>query len=446
MNPETIRERIYSIDFLRGVVMMLMLLDHTRDFVHHGALFSDPTDPVTTNVPLFFTRWITHYCAPTFVFLSGISIYLQKMYGKSTGELARFLLTRGLWLIVLEFTVVRLGIVYNFDYSFFGLMQVIWVIGVSMVAMAALIWLPVKAVGAIALLMIVLHNLLDGIQIPPNIAFAGQPPPSLSQSIWMILHQVGVLPITGDSSAFIAYPLIPWVGVMAAGYALGPIYGWDSERRRKWLFGLGLAATVLFLGIRFVNIYGDPQPWFTKAEFVERMNARIAAEPPGPDASGGDGGPTAADGLKTIEKSPLSDSTFTFLSFLNTTKYPPSLLFLLMTLGPAMLVLWLTDRIDGKAIWQRIAIVFGRVPLFFYLLQFPLAHAMGIILSLFAGKEIAYLFMNFPENSRLAPPDHGFSLGMTYLAWIAGLIILFPLCYWYGNFKQRNKHWLLSYL
>src|SRR5829696_3756445 len=169
MNVENVKQRIYSIDFLRGVVMMLMLLDHTRDFVHHGALISDPTDPATTTVPIFFTRWITHYCAPTFVFLSGISIYLQKLYGKSNGELSRFLFTRGLWLIFLEFTFVRLGAVFNFDYGgFFGMAQVIWVIGASMIVMAILIWLPVRVTGVIGLLMIVLHNLLDRYDVPPS--------------------------------------------------------------------------------------------------------------------------------------------------------------------------------------------------------------------------------------------------------------------------------------
>jgi uncharacterized membrane protein len=434
LNPQTAKQRIYSIDFLRGVVMILMMLDHTRDFVHHGALSSDPTDPVSTTVPLFFTRWVTHFCAPTFVFLSGVSIYLQKMYGKSNGELARFLVTRGFWLIVLEFTVVRLGIVYNFDYTFAALMQVIWVIGVSMIVMAGLIWLPTKIVGAIGVLMIVLHNLLDGFQVPPNIAFAGQPEPTASQTLWMLLHQPGVLQLPGDSSAFIAYPLIPWIGVMAAGYALGTIYGWDSARRRKLLLALGLATTVLFVGIRASNFYGDPNPFRTREQFMQRL-AEIRANPQPDD-------PRIPESLAPATAEPA----FSVISLLNTQKYPPSLLFILMTLGPAMILLGLLDSIDGRAIWQWIGIVYGRVPLFFYLLQFPLAHLMGILLSMFAGKDYAYLFLNFPDNGQAAPPDYGFSLGVTYLAWIAGLIILFPLCYWYGEYKRKNKHWLLSYL
>src|SRR5829696_1167951 len=272
MNVENVKQRIYSIDFLRGVVMMLMLLDHTRDFVHHGALISDPTDPATTTVPIFFTRWITHYCAPTFVFLSGVSIYLQKLYGKSNTELSSFLFTRGLWLIFLEFTLIRLGIVFNLDYSFFGMAQVIWVIGLSMIVMAALVYLPVKVVGIAGLLMIALHNLFDGIQVPPNIAFAGTPSPDLGQAIWLLLHQQGALQLFGGSSqVFIAYPLVPWIGVMMAGYALGAVYQLDHERRRRLLFGLGFAAIVLFLILRTTNFYGDPEPFRTKDQFLARV-------------------------------------------------------------------------------------------------------------------------------------------------------------------------------
>lgn len=435
MNDQKLKERIYSVDLLRGLVMMLMLLDHTRDFVHHGALQSDPTDLVTTTVPVFFTRWITHYCAPVFVFLSGISIYLQKMNGKSTGELSRFLLTRGFWLIVLEFTIVRFGIVFNFDYSFAALMQVIWVIGVCMVVMAAMIWLPLRVVGIIGVLMIVFHNLLDAFQVPPSTAFAGTPPPDAWQILWIILHQPGVIPITEGSSAFVAYPLIPWIGVMASGYAIGVVYGWNFEKRRKLLIGLGIAATILFIGLRLTNLYGDPASWRTREAFVARMEERRAEANP-------DDPPIPAVAFDPA----LSEPSFSILSFLNTQKYPPSLLFLLMTLGPALIILGLTDRIKGTAVWQKIAIVFGRVPLFFYLLQFPLAHVIGIVLSVIAGKQIDYLFMNFPQSAEAAPPDHGFSLGVTYAAWIAGLIILFPLCYWYGNLKRRKKNWLLSYL
>lgn len=385
--------------------MMIMMLDHIRDYVMAGALQSDPTDPATTTAAVFFTRWITHYCAPTFVFLAGTSIYLQKLNGKSNSELARFLWTRGLWLIFLEFTLVRFLIVLNLNYAFFGMAQVIWVIGVSMIVMAAFIYLPVRIVGAAGVLMFVLHNLLDGFRVPPQIAFAGAPPPNLSQSLWIVLHQPGVVPITGSSSIFFAYPLIPWIGVMAAGYALGAVYAWEPERRRKWLLAIGGSGTLLFILIRLINIYGDPVPW----KFQET-------------------------GVATV------------LSFLNTTKYPPSLLFLLMTLGPAILVLAITDQIDGKAIWQRICITFGRVPMFYYMLQWLFAHGSAVLLGWLAGVDVHYLFKGILEMGQAAPPGHGFPLWVVYADWIAGLIILYPLCLWWGNLKRRNKHWLLSYL
>ena len=406
ISPDAVKERIYSIDFLRGVVMMIMLIDHTREFVHAGALTSDPTDPATTTIAVFFTRWITHFCAPTFVFLSGISIYLQKANGKTNAELSRFLWTRGLWLIFLEFTVIRFLIVFNLDYSFFGMAQVIWVIGVSMIIMAALVYLPVRVVGAAGLLLIVLHNLLDGFGIPPQVSFAGMPPPDLSQSVWLILHQNGIIRLFGNSSQiFIAYPLIPWIGVMAAGYAFGTIYSWDSGERRKLLLRLGLFASGLFILLRLINVYGDPVAW----KYFETPVA-------------------------------------TFLSFLNTTKYPPSLLYLLMTLGPAIIVLGLTDRIDGKAIWQRVCITFGRVPMFYYILQWFAAHSFGVMIGYLAGVDVSYLFVGLFEMGQKAPPGHGFPLWVVYAVWFTGLVILYPLCHWYGNVKRRSKHWVFSYL
>ena len=430
MNTDAIKERIYSVDFLRGVVMMIMLLDHTRDFVHQGGMTSDPTDPATTTVPIFFTRWITHYCAPAFVFLSGVSIYLQKMSGKTNRELSRFLFTRGLWLIVLEFTVIRLLITFNLDYaSNFGMAQVIWVIGVSMIVMAALIHLPLKVVGILGLAMIVLHNLLDVYQLPPQIAFGGSP--DFFQAVWLVLHQQSIIPVGGGSSVFVAYPLIPWIGVMAVGYAAGSVYSWDAQHRRKWLLAIGIVATLLFVAVRLTNLYGDPNKWSYQAEFVENVKVRVQAGELGPNA--------------TVPTPAMSEPAFTLVSFFNTTKYPPSLLFLLMTLGPALIILALTDSISGEAFWQKIGIVYGRVPLFFYILQWLSAHLFGIGLTLLAGKDITYFFAALGPDMQI-PPDAGFSLPVVYFAWIAGLVIIYPLCLWYGNYKRRNKHWLLSYL
>ena len=294
------RGRVDSIDLLRGIVMVIMMLDHTRDFVHYGSFQFDPTDLTKTNVALFFTRWITHFCAPVFVFLAGTGAYLQVARGKTKKELSRFLVTRGFWLIVLEFTLVRFGATFSLDSSFLGMMQVIWVIGVSMIVLAALIHLPLRAVAGIGIGMIALHNLLDRFQVQgwrgPN-----SPVPGFWAKLYMILHQANEpFPIFGWPSpvVFVLYPLIPWIGVMAAGYAFGAIYQRDAGRRRRLLLLMGSVATLLFIVLRAANLYGDPSSWSRQSTFA-----------------------------------------FTLLSFLNTTKYPPSLLFLLMTLGPAMLAL-----------------------------------------------------------------------------------------------------------
>ena len=403
----TIRERISSVDLLRGLVMVIMLLDHTREFVHADAFVFSPTDLSKTNVALFFTRWITHLCAPTFVFLAGTSIYLQRLRGKSPSELARFLVTRGLWLIVLEFTVVRLAVFFNLDYSFFGVAEVIWVFGVSMIVMAAIIYLPVWAAGAIGVAMIALHNLFDGVTVSPATAMAGTPPLDAWQTIWLFLHQPGFVPLLdGASKLFVAYPLMPWVGVMAAGYALGAVYARESQRRRKTLYILGGAAIVLFVVIRAVNVYGDPSPW-------------------------------------SVQASPV----FTVLSFLNTTKYPASFLFLLMTLGPALLILAATDRVNGENLIARILIVYGRVPLFYFILQMFVAHAFGVVLGVLAGWDVGFLFTNFPFAADVkAPQGFGFPLWIVYVAWIAGVVLLYPVCVWYGDLKRQRKHWVFSYL
>jgi len=401
------RPRIISVDLLRGLIMIIMLLDHTREYVHANAFLFSPTDLTKTNVVLFFTRWITHFCAPTFVFLAGVSIFLQKLRGKGTNELARFLLTRGLWLIVLEFTVVRLAIFFDFDYSFFGIAEVIWIFGVSMIVMAALVCLPVGIVGGFGLLLIFLHNALDGIRISPAMAMGGSAPLDGWQTFWLFLHQPGMVsPFGGLTKMFVAYPLIPWVGVMAAGYALGSVYSWESRWRRKWLFILGASASLLFVIVRSINVYGDPAPWATQ--------------------------PNAA---------------FTLLSFLNVTKYPVSLLFLLMTLGPALILLTIADTSKGESVISRILITYGRVPLFYFILQMFVAHLAGVILGLINGFDVGFMFTNFPFADNIKPPPgFGSSLVVVYAAWIAGVVVLYPICKWYGHIKSRSGHWLFSYL
>ncbi|MDQ2976100.1 MAG: heparan-alpha-glucosaminide N-acetyltransferase domain-containing protein [Acidobacteriota bacterium] len=409
-----LRSRIDSIDLLRGIVMVIMMLDHTRDFVHYGSFQFDPTDLTKTNVALFFTRWITHFCAPVFVFLAGTGAYLQVARGKSKSELSRFLVTRGLWLIVLEFTWVRICVTFNVDYlSFLGMMQVIWVIGVSMIVLAALIHLPLRAVAGIGIVMVALHNLLDRFQVQ-----GWRGPNSLMPGFWaklyIILHQANEpFPIFGWPSpvVFVLYPLIPWIGVMPAGYAFGRLYQMPAERRRKLLVGMGTGATLLFVILRASNLYGDPAHWSRQNSF-----------------------------------------TFTILSFLNTTKYPPSLLFLLMTLGPAMLALaWFEILLGGSrsnSIWSRLReffVTFGRVPLFFYLLQWPTAHLIAVLVHIVAGKPWRWMFGSLIGVSG-PPPGVGFNLWVVYVCWIAGVFLLYPLCKWFAGVKARRRDWWLSYL
>ena len=408
------RLRIDSVDLLRGIVMVIMMLDHTRDFLHNAALQFDPTDLSRTNVWLFFTRWITHFCAPVFVFLAGTGAFLQFARGKSKADLSRFLLSRGLWLILLEFTVVRFGVFFTFDPKLLGFMQVIWVIGISMIVLAALIHLPLRFVGLLGVVMIALHNLLDRYPVPfwqgPQ-----SPMPSLGAKLWFILHQQGGFPVAGFPSPilFVVYPLIPWVGVMAAGYAFGALYQLEANVRRRFLLVIGGIASAFFVTMRFANFYGDPSQW-----------------------------------------SAQKNTLFTVLSFLNTSKYPPSLLYLLMTLGPAIIALALFESGNlpaGKQAprfaWLRNALVtFGRVPLFFYLLQWYTAHLIAVLLHVTFGKPVKWLFQTPIDWFAGPQAGIGFNLAVVYASWIAGVLLLYPLCNWFAGVKARRKDWWLSYL
>lgn len=403
------RARIDSIDLLRGIVMVIMMLDHTRDFVHSGGLVFDPTDLTRTTLALFFTRWITHFCAPVFVFLAGTGAYLQLARGKSTRDLSKFLLTRGLWLIVLELTVVRFGVFFSLDYRFLGFLQVIWVIGASMIVLAALIHLPLRVITGFGIAMIALHNLLDRFQVTGWLG-PGSPVPGLGAKLWIVLHQpFQAFPILGFPSpvVIIIYPLIPWVGVMALGYAFGSLYQKDSVQRRRWLLIIGGVATALFIVLRAVNVYGDPSRW-------------------------------------SLQKNAL----FTLLSFLNTTKYPPSLLFLLMTLGPAILALrWFESNKTFASGLRNALVTFGRVPLFFYLLQWYTAHLMAVVLGLIAGQSVAWQFESPIDKFSHPPPSGvGFRLWVVYACWIIGVLLLYSLCKWFAGVKARRKEWWLSYL
>ncbi len=409
------RKRVDAIDLLRGIVMVIMMLDHTRDFVHSGAFTFDPTDLSQTTPLLFLTRWITHYCAPVFVFLAGTGAYFQFARGKSKADLSRFLLSRGLWLIVLELTVVRFGIFFNADYRFLGFLQVIWVIGVSMIVLAALIHLPLKLISAFGIAMIALHNLLDGFRVA-GWRGPGSAVPGFASKFWMVLHQAfSAFPIAGFPSPIIVvvYPLIPWVGVMAAGYAFGALYQKDFAVRRRLLLIIGAAATGLFILLRAIDFYGEPQKW-------------------------------------SAQKSLL----FTLFSFVNTTKYPPSFGFLLMTLGPAILALACFERrsaanLSGGFVTaiRNAFVTFGRVPLFFYILQWYTAHLLAVGLEFIAGQPVSYQFASpIDKFNTPAPANLGFRLWVVYLVWIVGVLLLYPLCKWFAGVKARRRDWWLSYL
>jgi uncharacterized membrane protein len=410
--PTASRARLDAVDLVRGLVIAFMLLDHTRDFVHSAAMTFQPTDLDRTNVPLFLTRWITHFCAPVFVFLAGTGAYLQLMRGKPMGELRRFLVTRGLWLVLVEIAIVRVAAFWYIPPSQILLMlEVIWAIGLSMICLAALTYLPVRTIGAFGVLLIVLHNTLDGVLTATPWRGPGSPVPGIADKLISVLHQPGVFPIAGwpGPLALVMYPLVPWVGVLAAGYAFGRLYTLDADRRRTILVRLGVALTVAFVALRLANLYGDPVPW-------------------------------------TVQRS----AAFTVLSFLDLQKYPPSLLYLLMTLGPAILLLGLVDRFDVRATRVRLArwlTTFGRVPLFFFVMQWPVAHAMGLLVGLVAGESVTHFTMHPPNPPIDGPPSNvGGPLWVVYLTWLAGLALLYPLCRWFAAVKARRRDWWLGYL
>lgn len=381
--------RIDSIDLLRGMIMVIMALDHARDFFHHDVAFYDPLDLTQTNIVLFFTRWITHYCAPLFVFLAGTGAYLSLSRGKSKKEMSKFLFTRGVWLIFLEFTVVRFGWTFNLDYFNDLFVQVIWVIGVSMIVLAGLIHFSIRFITVFGVAIIVIHNAFDSIPLESFGAY---------QRLWALLHVQTMVALTARINLIVFYPLIPWIGVMAVGYAFGAFFQKPAEQRKKIFTRLGLFLIAVFLALRAANIYGDPHPWKGESTF-----------------------------------------SFTLLSFLNTTKYPPSLQFLLMTIGPAIFFLPYLEK--WKNTFAQKIIIFGRVPMFYYILHIYLLHTM----SGFAMYD-RYGWEAFTLSVLNLPQDYGFNLFVVYLAWISAVLILYPLCKWYADVKKKSKNPLLSYL
>jgi uncharacterized membrane protein len=391
------RTRIDSIDLVRGLVMVIMALDHVRDYFHGPSQHFAPEDLTRTDGWLFFTRWITHFCAPSFVFLAGTAAYLYARRGRTTSELSRFLWTRGLWLILLELTIVRwFGWDLGIGVSDPGL-AVIWALGASMVVLAALVWLPWRIVLTLGVGIIVLHNTLDTIR-PEQFGPA--------HWLWRLLHVRGPLLPGTEFGIRLGYPGLPWIGVMAAGYCFGRILELQPEHRRRMLVRLGAGLTAAFVVLRWSNLYGDPVPW-------------------------------------TVQPS----LALTIVSFLNCEKYPPSLLYLLMTLGPMLLVLAAFDRVRARA--SNPLLVFGRVPLFYYLLHLPLLHITAVVFAQAQYGRSAFM-LGSPPSLRGPrpdfPTDYGYDLWIVYLVWIAIVVALYPVCRWYAGLKQRSKSPVLSYL
>jgi uncharacterized membrane protein len=390
--------RVQSIDALRGAIMIIMALDHTRDFFHAAATSFSPTDLTHTYPFLFFTRWITHFCAPVFTFTAGLGAFLWLQRDRTKAQLSSFLLSRGIWLIFLELTVMRFAYNFNFASRFPVLLLVMWELGACMVVLAALVQLPYRFLAVLSIAVIVLHNLLDRI----SAASFGHYAP-----LWDLLHQPGAFPVLGLFFV-VGYPLIPWITVMSAGFCFGLIFLLEPATRRKIILTTGVASTFAFLVLRAINLYGDPAPW-----------------------------------------SPQHSVVFTLLSFLNCTKYPPSLLYLLMTLGPALIFLALVDRHRFKV--TNPLIVFGRVPLFYFIAHFYLIHLLSFLSTWlrYGVRSYPILFssppaMGGPEN--LFPADFGYSLWVVYAVWLFVVISLYPLCRRFAQYKADHQYGWLSYL
>lgn len=361
--------------------MALMVLDHTRDFLSTSSI--NPRD--LTDAFLFMTRWITHFCAPVFVFLAGVSAWLTSQRHGKSWMTAKYLLVRGLWLILLELTVVRFG--WTFDLAFdFIILQVIWVLGWGMIFLSLLVaWKP-SLVGAIGAVMMLMHNLLDPIQAG-SLGRAGW--------LWHLLHEPHLYQFDSGRQAWILYPLIPWIGVMAFGFGFAPNLV-PQARRNRFFYAWGAGMVGLFLLLRFTGAYGDPQPWQPQPTFQSSL-----------------------------------------LEFLNCEKYPPSLQFLLMTLGPVFLLYPLLSNIRGRVSTRLIT--FGEVPLFFYLVHLPVIHTLALLVTAFNGQSLSWLFGGFPILEK--PAGYGIPLAGIYLAWLLVLWILYPACRWYSLEKLQHRKW-----
>jgi len=387
---QTPSQRIASIDILRGIVMIIMALDHTRDYFHNTAMTADPLDIDTTTPWLFFTRWITHYCAPVFVFLSGLSAYLASQK-KTTKEASAFIFKRGLWLILAEVVIITLGLTFNPLYNVI-ILQVIWAIGCSMIVLAALMRLSFKAVLIAGLILFFGHNIFDYV--------------SVGSDTWKVLFTaVGtVIPVSDTHSIFAFYAILPWTSAMLLGYCAGYYFRQDITvaMRQRFLLGSGAAATLLFLLLRGINRYGNPEPWTTQNTFFH-----------------------------------------TVLDFIDVSKYPPSLDYLCMTLGPALLLLALFEKARGK--WQDIVKVYGAVPFFYYVLHFYLLHTLLVIAFFLSGYKTADIAdPDVPFLFR--PAQFGYTLPVVYLIWIAVVAVLYKPSKWFATYKKTHTQWWLKYI
>ena len=385
------KSRIQSIDLLKGIVMVIMALDHVRDYFHYSAFYFDPTDPTQTTLPIFFTRFITHFCAPTFCFLAGTSAYMVGRR-KSKNELSSFLLKRGLWLVFIEMTVVNFAWYFDIYFKSPGLL-VIWSLGISMIVLAALIHLPRKIILGFSLLLIFGHNLLDTVHYDGNM-------------LWAILHEFAFFKLTDGVEFVVGYPIIPWIAVMSLGYYFGAFYdsSFDNNKRKKLFNIIGISAILAFIFLRFTNIYGDPMLY------------------------------------KDYET-----TTKDLISFFNPSKYPPSLLYLLMTLGGAFLFLANSEKIKGKGV--AFFSTFGRVPFFYYILHLYLIHLIALLFAELSGFGWRIMILSDWVTETPTLKGFGFPLWVVYSVWIAVILLLYPLCKKFDTYKQSHREkWWLSYL
>jgi uncharacterized membrane protein len=393
--PQT-KYRIESIDILRGLIMLIMALDHTRDFFHFSGPKFEPTNLATTTPILFFTRWITHFCAPTFVFLSGVSAYLAGSK-RTKGELSAFLIKRGLWLILVEVVVLSFAFTLDPLYNVIVL-QVLWAIGFSMVILGLLVRAPLWVIGTLGALIFFGHDILDYDKSLPT--------SGLSFDFLKLFFTAEGTQIFLDKThvIFDLYAVIPWVGVMLLGYVFGSMYkpSFDAQRRKKILRYTGIAVLALFFVFRITNLYGDPAPWAAQR-----------------------------NGATTV------------ISFFNVSKYPPSLLYSFMTIGTSLIILSFTEKALYKI--TSIFIVYGNVPFFYYILHFYLLRLINVILFFAMGFKTSQIIT--PGQPFLfKPPAFGFPLGVVYLIWLFVIVTLYFPCRWYSKYKKTHYQWWLSYI